>query len=105
MLLVEAVHSDFWNCLASASYSSLYQVVLLDNICVALIHHVPNFSQSMFSSLKSISVTLPTQTSSIPTIDIAQVVQNIDHQSSLVRDGLSANPRTTTSLIAKVART
>ena len=52
--------------------------------------------------LKSIGVTLPTQTSSIPTIDIAQVVQNLDHQTSLVWDGLSANPRTAPSLNAKL---
>ena len=52
---------QFWNCLATASHTSLHQVVLLDNICDALSHHVPGFD-----SLKSIGITLPTQTSSIP---------------------------------------
>ena len=49
----------------------------------------------MFDSLMSIGITLPAQTSSIPIIDVAQVVQNLDQQSSLVWDGLSANPRST----------
>ena len=93
---------QFWNCLATASHTSLHQVVLLDNICDALIHHVPNFSQSVFDNLKSIGITLPTQTNSIPIIDIAQVVQNLDHQNSLVWNGLSANPRTAPSLNAKL---
>ena len=36
--------TQFWNCLATATHTLLHQVVLLDNICDALIHHISNSS-------------------------------------------------------------
>ena len=56
----------------------------------------------MFTCLQTIGITLPTQTCSIPSIDIAHVVQNLEHQSLQEWNGLSANPRTAPSLNAKL---
>ena len=94
--------TQFWNSLAFSPHTSLHRVVLLDNIHDAVTHHVPNFSQSVFTCLKTIGITLPVQTYTIPSVDVAHVVQYLEHQSLQEWNGLSANPRTAPSLNAKL---